>query len=123
MISDASTLITDAMRELSKRAGLRGQKIVMKIMYDRGNPKQAIHNHQHVAPSEYSTGKVCIPGPEEIPNIDLQVINFHRPTFGTFHSKFMVVDRKYGVVSSNNIQVSFDHVYLKWPTDTYLGQR
>jgi phosphatidylserine/phosphatidylglycerophosphate/cardiolipin synthase-like enzyme len=104
MISDASTLITDAMKELSKRAGQRGKKIVMKIMYDRGSPKQAIHNHQHVSPSEYSTGKVCIPGPDEIPNIDLQVINFHRPTFGTFHSKFMVVDRKYGVVSSNNIQ-------------------
>lgn len=105
MVSDASTLITDAMRELSKRAGQRGEKIIMKIMYDRGNPKQALHNHQSVAPSEYSTGKVCIPPPEEIPNIDLQVINYHRPTFGTFHAKFMVVDRKYGVLSSNNIQV------------------
>ena len=104
VLSDSSTLITDAMRELSKRAGRRKQKIIMKIMYDRGNPKQAIHNHQVVQPAEYSSGKVSLPPPEEIPNIDLQVINYHRPTFGTFHAKFMVVDRKIGVVSSNNIQ-------------------
>jgi phosphatidylserine/phosphatidylglycerophosphate/cardiolipin synthase-like enzyme len=104
IFSDSSTLITDAMRELSKRAGQRKEKIIMKMMYDRGTPKQAIHNHQLVSPSEYSTGKVCLPAPEDIPNIDLQVINYHRPTFGTFHAKFMVVDRKIGVVSSNNIQ-------------------
>ena len=63
-------------------------------------------NHQPVTVQEYTAEKTKVPSPEEIPNIDLQVINFHRPTFGTFHSKFMVVDRKFGVVSSNNIQVS-----------------
>ena len=34
----------------------------------------------------------------------MQVLNYHRPMLGTFHSKFMVVDRKIGIVSSNNIQ-------------------
>jgi phosphatidylserine/phosphatidylglycerophosphate/cardiolipin synthase-like enzyme len=78
----------------------------MKLFF-AGSPhhQQAIHNHQHVSASEYSSGKVCLPSPAEIPNIDLEVINFHRPTFGTFHSKFMVVDRKFGCISSNNIQV------------------
>lgn len=38
--SDASTLVTNAIRELSKRAGERGQKIVMKMIYDRGDPRQ-----------------------------------------------------------------------------------
>lgn len=38
--SDASTLITNAIRELSRRAGERGQKIVMKMIYDRGDPRQ-----------------------------------------------------------------------------------
>lgn len=38
--SDASTLVTNAIRELSKRAGRRGEKIVMKVLYDRGNPRQ-----------------------------------------------------------------------------------
>lgn len=38
--SDASTLVTNAIRELSKRAGERGPKIVMKMIYDRGDPRQ-----------------------------------------------------------------------------------
>jgi phosphatidylserine/phosphatidylglycerophosphate/cardiolipin synthase-like enzyme len=42
-------------------------------------------------------------------NIDIQVITYHRSTFGTFHSKFMTVDRKYAVISSNNIQVCQVH--------------
>lgn len=38
--SDASIIITNALRELSKRAGERGDKVVVKIIYDRGSPKQ-----------------------------------------------------------------------------------
>lgn len=38
--SDASTLITNSLKELSRRAGERGHKAVVKIMYDRGNAKQ-----------------------------------------------------------------------------------
>jgi hypothetical protein len=40
MDSDASRLITDGLKELSKRAGERGERAVVKIMYDRGNVKQ-----------------------------------------------------------------------------------
>lgn len=40
--SDASTLITNSLKELSRRAGNRGQRIVVKIMYDRGNVKQVM---------------------------------------------------------------------------------
>jgi phosphatidylserine/phosphatidylglycerophosphate/cardiolipin synthase-like enzyme len=76
------------------------------MIYDRGNIKQVIKNHQTVTPKEYTDDKIKLPHPEEIPNIDIQVVNYHRPALGTFHSRFMVVDRKYGVVSSNNIQVS-----------------
>jgi phosphatidylserine/phosphatidylglycerophosphate/cardiolipin synthase-like enzyme len=47
---------------------------------------------------------VNIPKPEEIPNIDLQVMNYHKPMLGTYHCKYMVVDRKYAVLQSNNIQ-------------------
>jgi hypothetical protein len=105
MASGASTLITDAIRELDRRAGARGQKIVFKMMYDRGNMKQVLENHQPVTSKEYTGEKIKLPSIEEIPNIDLQIINYHRPPLGTFHSKFMVVDRTYGVVCSNNIQV------------------
>lgn len=102
--STASKFITDAMKELSRRAGERGTKIVMKMIYDRGSPKQLVEPHYFVSPKEYTGSKVNIPAPEEIPNIDLQVINYHHPLLGTFHAKYMVVDRKIAILQSNNIQ-------------------
>ena len=53
---------------------------------------------------EYTGKNIRLPSPHEAPNIDMEVVNYHRPLLGTFHSKFMVVDRKYGILSSNNIQ-------------------
>jgi hypothetical protein len=38
--SDASKFVTNALRELSKRAGERGVRVVVKIIYDRGNIRQ-----------------------------------------------------------------------------------
>lgn len=38
--SGASTFINDAMIELSKRAEERGERIVVKLMFDRGDLKQ-----------------------------------------------------------------------------------
>jgi hypothetical protein len=73
-------------------------------MYDRGDLKQVINNHQDVPPKKYTADAVGLPAPEEIPNIDLAVVNFHKPPLGTFHSKFMVVDRQIATISSNNIQ-------------------
>lgn len=105
MNSKASRLITDSFRELSRRAGERGEKAVVKLLYDRGNPKQMIDPHQSVDESTRVSKNVGLPPASEMPNIDLQVVNYHRFPLGTFHAKFMIVDRKYGVVSSNNIQV------------------
>ena len=102
--SSASQLITDSLLELSKRAGERGQKVVVKIMYDRGNIKQVTDNHQIVPVEEYTGRAVKLPHPSEVPNLDMQVQNYHRPVLGTFHSKFMIVDRKFAIVQSNNIQ-------------------
>ena len=102
--SDASRLITDAFLELSKRAGERGQRVIIKVMYDRGNVKQVLDNHQIMTIDQYTAPMVKLPSPNEIPNIDMEVQNFHRPMLGTFHAKYMVVDRKVAVVQSNNIQ-------------------
>ncbi|KAL2351937.1 hypothetical protein BJ546DRAFT_989692 [Cryomyces antarcticus] len=104
MDSDASRLITDALKELSRRAGERGQKAVVKIMYDRGNAKQVLDNHQSVGEQEYTGKAIRLPSTQEAPHLDMEVLNYHRPMLGTFHSKFMVVDRKIAVISSNNIQ-------------------
>jgi hypothetical protein len=51
--SVASTYITNAMKELSARAGKRGERIVMKIIYDRGSPKQLFEPHYIVSEKEY----------------------------------------------------------------------
>jgi hypothetical protein len=55
--SNASTLVTNAIRELSKRAGERGQKVVMKMVYDRGDPRQ-VSSHT----SALMTNVVASPG-------------------------------------------------------------
>ena len=34
----------------------------------------------------------------------MEVINYHRPVLGTFHAKLCVIDRKVGLLQSNNIQ-------------------
>ncbi|KAL3418511.1 hypothetical protein PVAG01_10227 [Phlyctema vagabunda] len=102
--SVAARFITNAMKELSKRAGERGERIVFKMQYDRGSPKQLVENHYNVPQKEYTSKVVALPAPEDIPYIDLEVINYHRPLLGTFHCKYMVVDRKHAVLQSNNIQ-------------------
>lgn len=102
--SVASKYITNAMKELSRRAGERGVRIVMKLEYDRGSPKQLLDNHYMVSESEYLDKAVGLPRPEEIKNIDLQVMNYHKPMLGTFHCKYMVVDRNVAILQSNNIQ-------------------
>jgi hypothetical protein len=102
--SDASRLITDALLELSKRAGARNQRVVVKVMYDRGNIKQLMDNHQMMTVEQYTGPMVELPSPTDIPHIDMEVQNFHRPILGTFHAKYMIVDRQIAVVQSNNIQ-------------------
>ncbi|KAK2031658.1 hypothetical protein LX32DRAFT_556817 [Colletotrichum zoysiae] len=100
----ASKYITNAMKEASRRAGERGTRITMKVLYDRGSPKQLFEPHYIVPEKEYTGKAVGLPSKQEIPNIDLEVMNYHDPMLGTFHAKFMVVDRRIGVVQSNNIQ-------------------
>ncbi|KAF7294769.1 hypothetical protein MIND_01014400 [Mycena indigotica] len=102
--STASKYITNALRELSRRAGERGKRVIVKLEYDRGSPKQLFEPHYVVSPKEYTGKNVGLPSPEEIPNIDLQVINYHKPLLGTYHCKYMIVDRKYALLQSNNIQ-------------------
>ena len=68
--------------------------------------RQFFNNHQTVDEKEYTGKAVKLPGPEEIPNVSMQVTNYHCPLLGTFHAKFMVVDRRVAILGSNNIQVT-----------------
>lgn len=101
--SASSSIISDSLRRLSKRVEARGgTKVVMKLMYDRGNVKQAVKNRILVKPIYWS--RIGLPTEDEIPGISLEVVNYHRPLLGTFHAKFLVVDRRVACLNSNNVQ-------------------
>lgn len=104
--SEGSRLICNALQELSRRALGESRRVVVKVMYDRGDPKQMIDHHQSVDPKRFSDpkGAVRLPHPDDIPNVALEVVNYHRPPLGTFHAKFMIIDRKIAITQSNNIQ-------------------
>lgn len=97
-----SHFVYEGLLELSKRSEGRARKPVVKLIFDRGNPKQVIKNHQLVPPEQW--GDLGLPTKEQIPFLDFEVTNYHRPLMGTFHAKFMVIDRRIACVSSNNIQ-------------------
>lgn len=102
--SVAQRLIKNALIELSRRAGERGQRVVVKMMYDRAGPSNFMNPHQYVKPSTYAGKSIQLPAPDEIPNLDFEVISLHALPLGTLHAKFCVVDRKIGCIMSNNIE-------------------
>ena len=102
--SEAVTLVSEALRELSRRAGARNEKIVVKIIYDKASPAQFVKSHQKLSPDVYSGEKITLPKPEEVPNLHMEVSSLHKPLLGTLHAKFMVVDRQIGIVESNNME-------------------
>ena len=61
-------------------------------------------NKIKVSITKENSEKIQLPKPEEIPHIDFEVINFHKPLLGTLHAKFMVVDRKIAIIESNNME-------------------
>lgn len=77
------------------------------------------NNHQNVNAAGWQVAGVGLPNPEDIPNIDLAVVNFHKPPLGTFHSKFMIVDRQIATCSSHNIQDN-DNVESKLTISGYI---
>lgn len=102
--SDAQELVSDALKELSRRAGERGEKIVVKVIYDKASAKQFKDSHQKLKTDVYSGEKIKLPTPEEVPHLDMEVASLHKPLLGTLHAKFMVVDRQIGIAESNNME-------------------
>jgi phosphatidylserine/phosphatidylglycerophosphate/cardiolipin synthase-like enzyme len=101
--SASSSVLADALRKLSKLVEARnGAKVVMKLMYDRGNFRQAMRNRIIVKPVYWS--RIGLPTEDEIPGVALEVINYHRPLLGTFHAKYLIVDRRVACLNSNNVQ-------------------
>src|ERR1700761_7409221 len=90
--SHAAAIISDALRELSRRrVSAKKPKVIVKLMYDRGTPSQAIKNHAKVGPDGWD--KVKLPKKEELEGVDLEVINYHRPIVGQSISIFDIPNR------------------------------
>ncbi|KAL7791862.1 hypothetical protein V8C37DRAFT_381574 [Trichoderma ceciliae] len=102
--SVAQRLVKNALIELSRRAGERNQRVVVKLMYDKATAASALDPHQRVSPATYTSKAIQLPAPEEIPNLDMEVVSLHKLVLGTLHAKFCVVDRKLAVVMSNNME-------------------
>ncbi|KAF9220887.1 hypothetical protein BS17DRAFT_786130 [Gyrodon lividus] len=102
--SKSATLVCDALKELSRRAEKRGKKVVVKMMYDRANLKMLTESHVLVEEEEWLSDEVKLPKRSEMPWVDFELVNYHQPLLGTFHCKFMIVDRTMALVNSNNIQ-------------------
>jgi phosphatidylserine/phosphatidylglycerophosphate/cardiolipin synthase-like enzyme len=100
--STSANLIAKAFRDLSKRAGCENRHVIIKLLLDHPTISNVTHFHCIVPPSKWSF--YDLPSPEEMPNISLEVHNYHRTIMGTFHVKFLIVDRKLALLNSNNIQ-------------------
>ncbi|KHN94447.1 IQ calmodulin-binding motif protein [Metarhizium album ARSEF 1941] len=102
--SVAQGLIRASLLELSRRSAARGRRVTVNLMYDSAGPSNLADSHHRVRPGTYASKSVQLPGPDEIPNVDLEVTSLHTLPLGTLHAKFCVVDRKMAAVMSNNMQ-------------------
>ncbi|WVQ77830.1 hypothetical protein IAR50_007523 [Cryptococcus sp. DSM 104548] len=101
--SNSVNTITQALLDLSATVIKEKRPIVtVKVMYDRGSWEQLWNAHAFVPPSGWTP--LDLPGKDAIPGLNLEVINFHKVLLGTFHAKFLIVDRKVALINSNNIQ-------------------
>lgn len=76
--SKSSQKICQALKELSRRAEQRGERVVVKAMYDRAHLKMFTHNRVYVEEEEWLKEVVMLPKRSEIPWIDFELVNYHR---------------------------------------------
>ncbi|KAK6508844.1 hypothetical protein TWF481_003610 [Arthrobotrys musiformis] len=101
--SYAARRIGDALRTLSEKIGrIQRPRVAAKIMFDRGSVKHVLYPRVAIAEAEWVS--LGLPPSQDIPNVDLEVINYHNFPIGTLHSKFMVIDKRVAVLNSCNIQ-------------------
>jgi phosphatidylserine/phosphatidylglycerophosphate/cardiolipin synthase-like enzyme len=96
------SIIGQALKDLSKIAQDENRFIVFKLMIDHPTKENITHFHSILPPNKWS--HYDIPTPDQIPNISLEIVNYHRIIMGTFHSKFLIIDRRIALLNSNNIQ-------------------
>ncbi|KAI7938156.1 hypothetical protein MJO28_015076 [Puccinia striiformis f. sp. tritici] len=104
--SEAQLTFSRALFELSKRVEARQQKgkVVIKFIYNHRKWKQIYKNRIYLKPDGPEWKRLGLPDTKDIPNLELEVINFHKGLLGTSHSKVLIVDRNIALLNSNNIQ-------------------
>ncbi|KAH7311445.1 hypothetical protein B0I35DRAFT_438096 [Stachybotrys elegans] len=100
--SVAQTVIKEALIALSEQAKIRGGRVAVKIMFDKGS--LTMGPRRSLQPDTYSGKKIDLPSPQEIPHVDLQIISFHAIPMGTLHAKVCIVDGEVATVMSNNLE-------------------
>ncbi|SNX87803.1 uncharacterized protein MEPE_06514 [Melanopsichium pennsylvanicum] len=108
-------------------------RVVVKLMWDRGPQTLAdlFRLRKPVPPNMWKTNG--LPTEDEIPNLTMEILNYHRPLMGTFHAKLLIIDRQVALINSNNIQDRpnieacirlegdivnsvYDHALISWGT-------
>lgn len=102
--SAAQRMIRDALVELSKRAGLRRERVTVNIIFDQPSAWHTVESHQIIRPAALASRHIQLPRPDEIPNLDIEVLSVHSVVLGTLHAKFCIVDREIATVMSNNVE-------------------
>ncbi|GAC76283.1 hypothetical protein PANT_20c00041 [Moesziomyces antarcticus T-34] len=80
------------------------ERVVVKLMWDRGPQTLAdlFRLRKPVPPNMWKANG--LPTESDIPNLNVEILNYHRPLMGTFHAKLLIVDRQVALINSNNIQ-------------------
>lgn len=102
--SVSQKLIKEALIVLSQNAKLRGERVTVRLMFDKANAWHTLDSHQIIKPAIYASEHIQLPLPEEIPYVDMKVINLHSIPLGTLHSKICVIDGESAAVMSNNVE-------------------
>lgn len=102
--SVAQRLVHNAILELSKRASAKGKRVAFKLIYAGAGVDKIREPRKRVDPSQFTSKAVGLPDPKDIPNVDLEVMTYHKLPLGTLHAKFCVIDRKSAVIMSNNME-------------------
>ncbi|KAF3317376.1 hypothetical protein TWF173_011028 [Orbilia oligospora] len=101
--SYAAKRIGEGLKVLSERIGQNNRSpVIVRIMFDRGSVKHVFQSRVAVAEAEWVT--LGLPSTKDAPYVDLEVLNYHNLPIGTFHSKFVVIDKRIAVLNSCNIQ-------------------
>lgn len=101
--SVAQRLVRGALLELSRRSGDSGRRVKARLMYDAAGLSNLSDSRHKLSQKAITAKSMGLPGPDEIPHVDLEVMSVHTIPLGTLHSKFCVVDGKVAAVMSNNM--------------------